>query len=327
MIKISKGKNESNAIVNLSSLALEHYERLVNSSTGFKSPLEVLKEERVVHNNNRDLKGQFLSKVTKEQEFKRIVTADLNEIEQIKSDYQRFRNLFTNGNYKHYVKLFGYDRFRKSKAGFVFANGLGVKVCLYCNQNYTLTIAKSSRALCHFDHFYSKDKYPFLAVCYYNLVPCCAVCNTIKSNKDFVKGEFIHPYEESLANLFKFETDKKIVLKMILNGNKALEGLTIKLKHKAGFKRLLANHLEVFKLDAVYNEHKDIVSDIYSKSLIYNKSRLEELEGINPGLFNKSEIEKLVLGNYVLKSQINQRPHAKFMRDIGHESGLLKKWR
>jgi hypothetical protein len=50
----------------------------------------------------------------------------------------------------------------------------------------TFTLNKSKELMPEIDHFYPKDKYPFLAVSFFNLIPSCLTCNGLSamSNTD-----------------------------------------------------------------------------------------------------------------------------------------------
>lgn len=59
------------------------------------------------------------------------------------------------------------------------------------------------------DHYYPRDLYPYLAVSLYNLVPCCAVCNTAKGPLDTMKDPILYPYDEG----FSYDMGFQIVAK------------------------------------------------------------------------------------------------------------------
>ncbi len=47
-----------------------------------------------------------------------------------------------------------------------------------------------------FDHFYPKENYPALAMCFYNLIPCCSDCNHIKRSSAIG----CNPYESDIES-------------------------------------------------------------------------------------------------------------------------------
>jgi len=71
---------------------------------------------------------------------------------------------------------------------------MGIRYCPYCNAETIYVIPKCdnesncSEDICYhtaLDHFLPKDRYPFLGLSLYNLVPSCTRCNTsYKHNKD-----------------------------------------------------------------------------------------------------------------------------------------------
>lgn len=76
-----------------------------------------------------------------------------------------------------------------------------VHVCPYCNRDY-INERNNKYPGGHLDHFFPRSKYPFFAICLYNLVPSCAICNT-KKKEDNLK---VSPFEENeMASNFKFE--------------------------------------------------------------------------------------------------------------------------
>ena len=57
------------------------------------------------------------------------------------------------------------------------------EICPYCGRNYIYYACHPTRSNkdtmvkpC-IDHFLPKDQYPYLAMCYYNLIPSCTSCN------------------------------------------------------------------------------------------------------------------------------------------------------
>lgn len=88
---------------------------------------------------------------------------------------------------------------------------LDVKVCPYCNaelipilEDVQIDGAKKTLPLVDCDHFYPKDKYPYLALALANLIPACSVCNErIKRNRIPPYPNGIHPYADDFHDLAK----------------------------------------------------------------------------------------------------------------------------
>ncbi|WP_405352264.1 HNH endonuclease [Nonlabens sp. Asnod3-H03] len=327
MIKIEKGfSSKTHKSSSLLDLAKEHYDRVLEKNRTYVSPLTKLEEKLleiraiVPQTDETILKIRFLEKVTARKEFKKLLTSSLDKFQDIINDYQEFNSLFENKKYKDYLELFGYSRLRGLRLMYTLAMDLGIKTCPYCNNNYILTIKKSKKANLHFDHFYSKSEYPYLSLNFYNLIPCCAVCNTAKSDKKFDFKDYIHPYFDSLSNKFDFTTDGDSIFDMILDGSKDLTKMKVRLAAKNGYSGLVEKHDNVFNLSEVFNEHSDVVYEVYAKQYIYTDEFKELLLDNFQNQFSKEEMERFLLGNYSLESEINKRPLAKLMQDIQKEA-------
>lgn len=84
-------------------------------------------------------------------------------------------------------------------------------------------------------------------------------------------------------------------------------------------------HIEVFNIKNLYNEHKDIVSELLQKRVIYSddylESLLDEYEGT---LFkNREDLLRLITGGYIEDKDINKRPLSKLIKDISEELDLI----
>lgn len=101
-------------------------------------------------------------------------------------------------------KIFKFDNFSKRKAAYKVLRIIDIAVCPYCNREYIMTI-KSGKVKAQLDHYYPKKKYPYLALSIFNLVPCCSICNTAKSNLDTVKDPILYPYEDEFGYDISFD--------------------------------------------------------------------------------------------------------------------------
>lgn len=72
---------------------------------------------------------------------------------------------------------------------------------------------------------------------------------------------------DSLNSKFRFGTDKKSIINMILDGNKKLDNMFIVLKAEAGYEKNIDKHDKAFNITEVYNEHKVVAYEDYSKNL------------------------------------------------------------
>ncbi len=120
----------------------------------------------------------------------------------IKKDIEIYPSLATQLN-----KL--YEVFR-NKWATSFVQELDITVCPYCNREYIFkfedTKKNKPRVISTFDHYYSKSTYPFLSISFFNLIPCCHICNSkFKHKENFYEKVHLHPYEDDFNTLVKFK--------------------------------------------------------------------------------------------------------------------------
>lgn len=200
---------------------------------------------------------------------------------------------------------------------------LDIKVCPYCNRNYIFNFKKGKdlNATAQLDHFFDKKTYPFLAVSVYNLVPSCSTCNQRKSAK---QEDIFYPFLESFNDYARFEY-KGIKHEEEGNGNFFDEERILLELNPISEDEKVNKHIEVFNLRNLYNEHKDIVSEILIKSEMYNKSYLDELMKNYEGtLFkNREDLLRLVFGGYIADEDLGKRPLSKLTKDILEQFDII----
>ena len=210
---------------------------------------------------------------------------------------------------------------KKEYDAYKLAQKLNVNVCPYCNLNSTYTvITKNGEKIVRpeFDHFYNKDSYPILALSFYNLIPSCHSCNSsLKGKEKFSIKSHLHPYLESFNDVAKFN--------LVIKNSKfyySCDGFKVELKVN---NKKAENTKKSFKLEELYQNHKDIVLELIQKEVIYNESYMDELLSQYEGtLFkNKEDLQRLISGGYVSDEEIAKRPLSKLIKDISEELGLL----
>jgi len=243
--------------------------------------------------------------------FEKLLVADVDYLYQIKkhADSNRYKTTFTKIEKEYFYTL--YSRLKKAE----YIELLNISTCLYCNRNYVFNFNKSSKkeATAQLDHFFDKKSYPFLAVSLYNLIPCCATCNQRKSTK---QEDIIHPFQESF--------DKKAKFRLKIEDSKFYyDKNSIEIKLKADGKKA-QNSIEVFNLNRLYKNHKDIALELIQKQAMYNDSYIDELLKKYEGtLFkNREDLQRLVSGGYISDEEIGKRPLSKLIKDISTELGL-----
>lgn len=262
----------------------------------------------------------YLSALSKDSELKKIITATAHDMHAIIAFISaHFPNVFVNGSDENLIfeNIF-YEHGYKNINKFEFIRKIDIDTCPYCNRNYTYSISKKSLIKPEIDHFYPSSKYPVFAVSFYNLIPSCLVCNGLGAKKD------ADPVTEGLRNPYLIEnTDFKFTYK--INHINVVNPLANKYGVHVKFLNKIDGHLKVFKLDELYLMHSDHVLELILKSRVkYSDTYREYLRSYTGLKFSDDEIDRMILGNYSLISEIHKRPFAKLYQDIGRELGLIE---
>jgi hypothetical protein len=330
------------------------YWKIINNgeNSKYESPLDRIKKIEL-----SKLKGnqkEVIKYLSDETNYKKLINASIDEMKDIVKYFDSIKDIFwkkikiKNGKTKNvpsdFAKLIierlGYERFRDDGEKMIqFLNYLNIKSCPYCNSQYILTIDGKKigkdgpkdktykKALFQLDHFFPKSHYPYLCVSFYNLIPCCSYCNNLKSSRDTTKEPTIHPYFDDYDEICEFKGDPESAILSILNGKKNPKiNISIKADEKSENYKKASNHNEDFNVEALYQNHKDVVNELYWKSIFYNETRKTELidffkvKGIS---ISEEEINRFITGNYTNKEDILKRPLSKLTKDIAKELGLL----
>jgi 5-methylcytosine-specific restriction endonuclease McrA len=267
--------------------------------------------------------------------FEKLILADKTEIKKYISLYRAY--LKANGHsFKSIEKL---QKEKKNKKVFKallalhntyenffkvwnnkIVDALDTRTCLYCNREYIInyTDQTKTKTTAELDHFYPRSLYPFLSITFLNLIPSCKTCNSkLKGDKDTFVEEILYPYQESLNDNANFKL-KILDTDFLHNKGKFVLNLDVKNKKAKESKKL-------FKLQELYNEHKDIVLELIQKAEIYNDSYIDELMQKYEGtLFkNREDLLRLITCGYINDEDLHKRPLSKLIKDISEELQLL----
>lgn len=211
---------------------------------------------------------------------------------------------------KGLLHAMGYENYRESKLVELFRM-LNIKVCPYCNHNFTLYIEilgkTNMKGLFQFDHFYDKSDYPYLSMSLYNLIPSCSSCNHQKRTTQL--DIRYNPYFKAISEEFHFKVVDSFQLR---SGKKGADKIDIKIERNVS--RLGVDDLQNdLHLEEQYGRHKDIVQEIYDKA--YNETYYRNMLTCIPD----EDREKLLnqwLGIPLDKNDIDKRPLTKFCQDV-----------
>lgn len=320
-------------------------------------PIEKSDEEKV-----RQLCEKLYKKLDSKEEINKFLRQNKNEysefdnpfLEIMKADYSKLKKLkelasldvLKEDEKKHLreVLIKNYEKI-DSKLRKEIIDLKEIKVCPYCNRNYiystfkTLVCGQCGNELfldekkdkvcptcvrtirgeksgqikvvntAQLDHFFSKADYPLFVVSFYNLIPSCYSCNHVKSETELKYS----PYDTDFSfSDVKFSYDLE-----------AVDKLKIKIKSTdEDYKK----DLHELGIEALYQNHIDIVEELNTKQEIYSKvykDGLTEILRENGIKLSNSEIDRMIVGSYTIEKDYGKRPLSKMITDISKEIGLI----
>ena len=239
-------------------------------------------------------------------------TLTLAEREIIKEDFnlKTLYNYFIQGIYDNKKLSIKYS-------SSYLADNLNIFTCPYCNENFTYSFRYKAgvnpvRRTFDWDHIYSKTDYPFLAISFFNLIPCCKVCNFIKLDQNI---DFFNPHLNINVNNSYFFLLNSTGAGFITDTSKLELNLVLtKSKYKEEFK----NSISTIGLLDRYRTHKEIIKDILNKQRMYPLSYISAISNKIP-LTDKpilSQLRATLYGNNFNHQYYYKRPFSKLTFDI-----------
>ncbi|ADV45110.1 HNH endonuclease [Bacteroides helcogenes] len=259
-------------------------------------------------NMKRHLKrdNPYLAYVFNERKFEELVLCPpLSLNKEIASFNERFPYIdYEAGDWSYFKKyMIGqYEKVRKEILHEIL-DSLNINVCPYCNRQYIFGADNNRKVSAQFDHFYSKSSYPYLALSFYNLIPCCPTCNKAKGEEQIE----INPYIEGFQNNGKLTIDSPL--------NCILKNTDWEIKFESDDR--CKKNIQAFALDELYKKHKDYAYEIAMKSIANQKGYYNDLKMsfIDLGVTDE-QIDRIIWGNYLDENQLSDRPLSKMTLDI-----------
>lgn len=220
--------------------------------------------------------------------------------------------------YKHNWKKFinAYNSLIRKKINVEIVKQLNIKCCPYCNENYIFN--RNNYSTAQLDHFYSKNEYPVFAICLYNLVPACPVCNHVKGTKDIGVSPHNH-----MLNFDEFRFSYSFKSMDWINDPNEIK-IEFLFDKTSEFGKNFKTNLSVLKLKDAYENHTDYVQEILKKTVIYNDDVIDNIMDSFPSLFSsKEEVIQMLFGNYINNVDLLKRPLSKLTHDILIENGII----
>lgn len=226
----------------------------------------------------------------------------------------------------------GYES-TEGKDGYMFPKNeliddVNADVCPYCNRTFIKHVsgkkADSDGSVidvdikAQLDHFYDKDKYPYLAVSRYNLVPCCPTCNGIggKYMDDVAETGIVNPFalRDSKGLTFKIDVGDSGLMTM----SKLEKDIKIKIDYPAG--SAMDKNVNTFNMQMLYDCHKDYAAELYKIHLFRQtqayRDFIKKLTDNPSSGICQEDVYRIMTGTYEDDHDFNKRPLAKFSNDI-----------
>lgn len=316
--KVPEIKKEINDNYKDSPLGKKILEILGRKKKEIQSFPEIVSELEDVENQiKKDI--DYLDKILRAFGSRNFMLISPSEIKEVKNNIGKIESKCVSEEIQN---ILGYE----NKRSFIFPKifqKIGIKTCVYCNAQSTVTIEKPKKgdlsARYQLDHHYPKSKYPYLSIAVFNLYPVCASCNLAKSDEE-CEGYFELYKEQTEPSPFKFKLNT--ASKALFLTTRDCKYLEIKFDNIEIEEDDFDN---VFLINEIYKEHKDIAEEIILKRLAYNEEYRKTLNKLcKKHKITKPMIKRFILGNYTEEREIHKRPFAKFMQDIGKEVGLIE---
>lgn len=204
-----------------------------------------------------------------------------------------------------------------------FIGRLQINACVYCNEASIASGEKTENGnhviwtRYEVDHFYPKDKYPYLSTSFYNFQPSCGNCNGSKSDK------------MALFNLYTDDTNEQDVFRFTIgDADQILDALiksnpdALEIHLVSDDKELQRNHDELFHVESVYqNAHRKQAWRIMAILYDHEDSYIKGLKDFLCGHLTESDHD--ILMNYfkeydydMNKDMVHKKPLNKLAQDI-----------
>ena len=171
-----------------------------------------------------------------------------------------------------------------------FVKDLGVRICPYCGRAYVYRVEKVGKernvaVKPQLDHFLPKAYYPFLGMNFFNLIPCCSVCNMAPLKVDNDPLDSSKSKVSFLMSPYQFDERKiRFIYRQTSpdtynpDSYDILVGYMEK-KHKKGYNGFLA-------IDKFYSKHNIELNNMFLRSRAYHavSNGLYQSIGINDPL-------------------------------------------
>lgn len=318
-----------------------HQNKVINAQSLFQTEIEIQRKKALTklkkinknqfNTNEKDYLREVISLFEDNSSIK-IIECNPSDLSSLVSSIgiippnSRF---YKNGKAKKTLKQFilealNYSYLRSSFYPKYFRE-IGVKSCVYCNSQLSITTVKSRgvySAKFDVDHYYSKDEYPFLSISLFNLYPACSSCNRAKSNNKIEFELYTSNPKNTTKSNYNFKLSSYSKSKYLTTRDSMV--IDFSFTEPIYLNPNTKKFNDVFHIESIYETQKDLIEELIIKSQIYNKSYLKALKSNFSKLSLHSELFKRTLvGNYTQDKDIHKRPMSKIVMDIAKNLDLI----
>jgi len=221
--------------------------------------------------------------------------------------------------------LFDYQaKFQSDTITPFFQDAFIFRTCYYCNRAYITDIEMKEneyKSTYQLDHYYEKSFYPYLALSFYNFIPCCSTCNSTVKNTMIKKKEDGCFTKKCIApNHSSFNFDEKVKFETFNEFEpKDFTEIDLRLIEKDGEE--YEEYIKLFKLNERYESHKDIVFEMIQRRKDFPDEKIVDISDM---LSISTEKIKQALFGPELYDDLGHSPLSKLTKDISRDLGLLK---
>ncbi len=307
---------------NLETLSTLFYARIKD-----KIELKIEKNKSILNNYKTDKSNKLLGDFL-ENKIENLITLPLDElISDFKDELHILFKIYykKDSEFKEALNSILFYESQDSWKAYQTAIDIDINTCVYCNRTYITPLGDDSKKFVRgdFDHFMPKSKYPYLRFSFFNLIPCCVICNrNAKKAEEISLENNIYPYKEGFGNDTVFTFLPNNYEDIIGKGNPTIDFLFLGNDNQTTKAK---NNIELFRLKDQYSIHSQELNDLINKRRVFSDSYLKDLQNCYPTLINNfKDAYLLTFGKEFDLAKDENRPLSKLTRDIADELSIIK---
>lgn len=279
-------------------------------------------------NNKIKPRLEKINNLENNQIFKEFLNSfdELIKSKNLKTLKEKYKDLYElcNEEEKNKIKeIFNYKKFssngNKEWNRHMFLSELSMTTCPYCGRQY-ITNYSDNKSTADLDHFYSKSKYPYLALNIYNFIPSCQICNrNLKKDQDIG----LYPFEEEFGDdaIFKIKFLKNT---QIIPRDEKDFIIELFVRPDSEKYEKIKKNKNVFKLDEIYKKsHNKYIKNMLETFEIYSDEYFEVIDNLFENTNQLNYMKKMLKKQYLFKIK-NEEPLGKLTKDILKNYGILR---